>query len=144
MAAFRPRYITFDCYGTLINFQVSAMTRAMVADRLAPNRLDAFTADFNAYRFDEVLGAWKPYADVIKTALRRCCTRWGVPYREADGQRMYEAIPDRRNRSGRNPNCFPQSSARFRSGALDREPTVLIREWQYFPTSSHCRTNEDR
>ena len=93
MVAFRPTYITFDCYGTLINFQMSAMTRAMFADRLAPNNLHAFTTDFSAYRFDEVLGAWKPYADVIKAALRRCCTRWGIPYHEADAQQLYEAIP---------------------------------------------------
>src|SRR5215217_6693495 len=65
MAAFRPKYLTFDCYGTLIDFQMSPMTRTMFADRLAPERLQAFTTDFSAYRFDEVLGEWKSYADVI-------------------------------------------------------------------------------
>ena len=93
MAEFRPTYITFDCYGTLIDFQMSHLTRMLFADRLAPDRLPAFTTDFSAYRFDEVLGPWQPYADVIKQALRRCCTRWGVPYREADAQHLYEAIP---------------------------------------------------
>jgi 2-haloacid dehalogenase len=38
MAEFRPKYITFDCYGTLINFQMSPMTRTMFADRLAPGQ----------------------------------------------------------------------------------------------------------
>ena len=52
-----------------------------------------FLTDFSAYRFDEVLGSWKPYAEVIKTALRRCCQRWSVPYRDADGQQLYEAVP---------------------------------------------------
>jgi 2-haloacid dehalogenase len=93
MMAFRPKYITFDCYGTLIDFHMGPMTRTMFADRLAPDRLHAFTTDFSAYRFDEVLGAWKPYADVIKAALRRCCTRWGVPYHDAEAQQLYEAIP---------------------------------------------------
>ena len=92
MAAFRPKYITFDCYGTLIDFQMSAMTRAMFADRLAPDHLQAFTSDFSAYRFDEVLGAWKPYAEVITSALRRCCKRWNVPYDEVEAQQLYEAI----------------------------------------------------
>ena len=77
MAAFRPKHLTFDCDGTLIDFQMSHMTRTMFADRLAPDRLHAFTTDFSAYRFDEVLGEWKPYADVIKAALRRCCTTLG-------------------------------------------------------------------
>jgi 2-haloacid dehalogenase len=93
MAAFRPTYITFDCYGTLIDFQMSHLTRTLFADRLTPDRLPAFTADFSAYRVDEVLGEWQPYVDVIKQALRRCCQRWGVPYREADAQRLYDAIP---------------------------------------------------
>jgi 2-haloacid dehalogenase len=75
MVAFRPTHITFDCYGTLIDFHMSSMTRTMFADRVAPERMQAFTTDFSAYRFDEVLGEWKPYADVIKAALRRCCTR---------------------------------------------------------------------
>jgi hypothetical protein len=79
MAEFRPTYITFDCYGTLINFQMSHMTRTLFADRLPPDRLPAFTTDFSAYRFDEVLGEWQPYADVIRQALRRCCRRWGLP-----------------------------------------------------------------
>jgi 2-haloacid dehalogenase len=39
MMAFRPKYITFDCYGTLINFHMSPMTRAMFADRLVPDNL---------------------------------------------------------------------------------------------------------
>ena len=93
MAAFRPKYIMFDCYGTLIDFHMSPMTRTMFADRLDPDNLQAFTTDFSAYRFDEVLGEWKPYADVIKAALRRCCTRWGVPYHDAEAQHLYEAIP---------------------------------------------------
>ena len=92
MGEFRPKYITFDCYGTLIDFQMSTMTKTMFAERLDPERMQAFTTDFSAYRFDEVLGHWKPYADVIKTATSRCCTRWGLPYHEAEAQQLYEAI----------------------------------------------------
>src|SRR5262245_40248713 len=90
---FRPRYITFDCYGTLINFQIHALTRALLADRLDAAPTSLFLPHFGAYRFDEALSPWKPYAEVIKTALRRCCQRWRVPYRETDGQQLYEAVP---------------------------------------------------
>jgi 2-haloacid dehalogenase len=90
---FRPRYITFDCYGTLIDFQIHALTSTLLADRVDTARMPRFLADFGAYRFDEVLGDWKPYAEVIETALRRCCRRWGVSYRDADGRELYEAVP---------------------------------------------------
>jgi len=93
VAAFRPKFITFDCYGTLIDFRMSAMATAMFADRIDADRVAAFARDFGAYRFDEVLGAWKPYADVIASALRRCCARWRVPYRDAEARQIYDAIP---------------------------------------------------
>src|SRR5262249_19141259 len=66
MAEFRPRYVTFDCYGTLTHFQMTSLTGTLFSDRVAPDRMQAFTTDFSAYRFDEVLGAWKPYAEVIE------------------------------------------------------------------------------
>ena len=93
MAAFRPRFITFDCYGTLTHFQMTSLTSTLFSGRVPPDRMQAFTSDFSAYRLDEVLGDWKPYAEVIKAALRRGCKRWGLPYDEAEAQQLYEAIP---------------------------------------------------
>ena len=49
--------------------------------------------DFTCYRRDEVLGAWKPYDIVLKNALRRTCRRHGIDYVDADGQRIYDAVP---------------------------------------------------
>src|SRR5262245_33046314 len=93
MAAFRPRFITFDCYGTLTHFQMTDLTRTLFAGRVAPDRVPAFTTDFSAYRLDEVLGEWQPYADVIASALRRCCRRWGLPYDDAAARQLYEPSP---------------------------------------------------
>ena len=53
--AFRPRYVTFDCYGTLTRFRMGDMARAMFAHRIEPARMDQFVADFASYRLDEVL-----------------------------------------------------------------------------------------
>jgi 2-haloacid dehalogenase len=93
MPALRPRFITFDCYGTLTWFRISDMAREMFAARLPSGRIDQFVADFTAYRFDEVLGAWQPYVDVIKNALERTCRRHQIPFVEAEGQRIYDAVP---------------------------------------------------
>jgi 2-haloacid dehalogenase len=93
MSDLRPKYVTFDCYGTLTWFQIAPMTRAMFADRIAPDRMEAFLFDFNWLRFDEVLGAWKPYAEVIKSALERTCKRHGIRFVEAEGQALYDAVP---------------------------------------------------
>jgi 2-haloacid dehalogenase len=52
----------------------------------------AFCASAEAYRFDEVLGAYKPYRQVIRDATRRAARRYRVEYRDADGDALYEAI----------------------------------------------------
>ena len=91
--AWRPRYVTFDCYGTLTRFRMGEMAREMFADRIEPEQMDRFVADFSSYRLDEVLGAWKPYVDVLKNAVRRTCKKWGLAYSEAEGQAYYDAVP---------------------------------------------------
>ena len=91
--AFRPKYVTFDCYGTLTRFRMGEMTRELFADRVPAERMEQFIADFTAYRFDEVLGAWQPYEVVLKNAVRRLCKAWKIQYFDADGQKYYDAVP---------------------------------------------------
>ncbi len=90
---FTPKYISFDCYGTLTRFRMSEMARAFFADRLASDAMDQMCKDFSAYRFDEVLGPWQPYQEVIRNAVRRTAKKWGVEYREADADSIYAAVP---------------------------------------------------
>ena len=93
MPALRPRFITFDCYGTLTRFQMGELAREIYADRIPPERMETFVTDFTAYRMDEVLGAWKPYVDVLKNAVERTCKKHGIAFVEAEGQRFYDAVP---------------------------------------------------
>jgi 2-haloacid dehalogenase len=89
----QPKFITFDCYGTLTAFGMSALTRELLADRVADDAMEDFLDDFEAYRGDEVMGDWKPYDRIIADALRRTAQRWGIEYRDADGKAIYEAVP---------------------------------------------------
>ena len=93
MSAFKPKYITFDCYGTLTKFRMGDMARQLFVDRIKPEDMEQFVADFSAYRFDEVLGAWKPYAEVVRNSVKRTCKRWKIEYRDADSQTIYAAVP---------------------------------------------------
>ena len=93
MSVFKPKYITFDCYGTLTKFRMGDMARQLFVDRIKPEDMEQFVADFSAYRFDEVLGAWKPYAEVVRNSVKRTCKRWGIEYRDADSQTIYAAVP---------------------------------------------------
>lgn len=93
MAPFRPKFITFDCYGTLTRFRMSEMAREIFSDRIKPEDMDRFCKDFAAYRLDEVLGAWKPYRDVLHNAVERTCKRWKIEFRGEEAARFYEAVP---------------------------------------------------
>ena len=50
----------------------------MFADRVPADRMEQFVKDFSAYRLDEVIGAWKPYVDVLCNAVRRTCRNAGT------------------------------------------------------------------
>ncbi|SFL09359.1 haloacid dehalogenase type II [Falsiroseomonas stagni] len=93
MTNLRPKYVTFDCYGTLTWFQVGEVTRTLMADRVPEALMPEFLRDFTWYRFDQVLGAWAPYVDVLKASLERTCRKYGIQFREEDGQALYEAVP---------------------------------------------------
>ena len=90
---FRPKYISFDCYGTLTNFRMGPLARELYADRVPDDRMDGFLKDFTAYRLDEVMGDWRPYEEVLTNAIRRTCKRWKVEYREGEGRKFYDAVP---------------------------------------------------
>lgn len=89
MALFKPKFITFDCYGTLINFDMAGAAQKAFSDRVSAEQILAFTTDFSSYRRDEVLGAWKPYYDVVANALRRTCAKWQVECTKADCDFIY-------------------------------------------------------
>ena len=90
---FRPKFVTFDCYGTLTNFDMSGAARRVYGGALAEAEMAAFNKSFSAYRLDEILGAWKPYGEVIHNAVERSCRKHGIAFRAQDAQRIYEEVP---------------------------------------------------
>lgn len=90
---FRPKFITFDCHGTMIFFDMGGAARDHYGATLSTARLEAFIRDFSAYRLDEVLGAWKPYAEVVHNALERTCKRNGVAFDPAVADDIYTRVP---------------------------------------------------
>jgi 2-haloacid dehalogenase len=93
MSSLRPKYISFDCYGTLINFQMAELARELFADRIAPENMAQFTTDFARYRLDEVMGDWRPYDQLLCNSVERTCKRWGIEYRDNEGLKFYKAVP---------------------------------------------------
>ena len=99
----RPKYITFDCYGTLTNFRMGDVAREMYADRIPSDRMDAFVTDFAQYRLDEVMGDWRPYNQVLENAIRRTCRRHKVESRGGSTMSAVRYSPARTARASRFP-----------------------------------------
>ncbi|GAA0485294.1 haloacid dehalogenase type II [Tatumella punctata] len=89
MPVFTPKFITFDCYGTLINFDMAGAARRCFADRVGADVMPAFISDFARFRLDGVLGAWKPYYEVVSNALQRSCHKWKAEWQPADSDFIY-------------------------------------------------------
>lgn len=90
---FRPKFITFDCHGTMIYYDMAGASRHHYADHLSPEKMQSFIADFSAYRLDEVFGAWKPYAEVVHNSLERTCRRHGIAFDPAIAEEIYLRVP---------------------------------------------------
>ena len=55
--------------------------------------MDGFCESFRGYRLDEVLGAWKPFDEVVHNAVERSCKAWKIPFDPADARAIYAEIP---------------------------------------------------
>lgn len=89
----RPDFITFDCYGTLINFEIIEVTRRLLGDQLTPAEFDAFVPDFRAYRYDQVMcDSYYAYEQVLEDAFTRVCRRWNLRAPEGSGKVFGDAV----------------------------------------------------
>jgi 2-haloacid dehalogenase len=80
---FRPKYISFDCYGTLIYFAMREATVPLIEDRLDGAGIERFLNLFRIYRYDEVL-EYAPYDEILASSYTRTCRRFGIEVRPGD------------------------------------------------------------
>ncbi|WP_347344519.1 HAD-IA family hydrolase [Microbacterium sp.] len=87
----RPKYISFDIYGTLIHYQMRETVQPMLADRLAGEEFERFFTRFRLNRFDEVL-EYRPYDEVLERSYRRTCAMFDVEARDSDVAAIQAAV----------------------------------------------------
>ena len=87
-----PTYVTFDCYGTLVDFDIDAVILRTLGSRAEGIDVDVFLREFEEIRYQEVLGTYRPYREVLRRSLARAMRRFGLPYRD-DGVAIVAAVP---------------------------------------------------
>ncbi len=88
----RPEYISFDCYGTLIFFDITPTTRLLIGDRLTEPEIQVFLRQFSKYRYDQVCGEFYSYEQVLHDAYARTCARWNLEVNEDAGAQLAAAV----------------------------------------------------
>ena len=88
-----PKYVTFDCYDTLVEFPIDDVTRRVLGSRLEEVDADAFLKEFEAIRYQEILGEYRPYREVLCRTLAEAMQRFGLAYRDEDGAAIVAAVP---------------------------------------------------
>lgn len=88
-----PKYMTFDCYGTLINFEINKVTTEILGDRANKVNLKDFLIVFRDIRFYEVLGEYRRYSDLLRRSLRLSMEQFDLKYTDDDGDKLVAAVP---------------------------------------------------
>lgn len=87
--------VTFDAYGTLIDFDLNPVTLEVLGDRLDLDGLvvEEFLDDFRVMRFQAVLESYRPYDEVLHSSLEDAMRLHGLEYRTSDGDALVRAVP---------------------------------------------------
>ena len=94
MTKFRPKYITFDCYGTLTNFDMAGAARRVYGAQLSPTAMAQFIEDFS--RLSPGRGAGRLEALYRGGAQFRSsapASAMALPFSPEDAQRIYDEVP---------------------------------------------------
>jgi 2-haloalkanoic acid dehalogenase type II len=102
----RPRACTFDCYGTLVDWEGGLGTflysLALRQGERAPDPGRVMRERWEAIQFEVIGGEYRPYKQVLAESLRAWCEERGYGYDDADGEalaramRSWQPFPDTR------------------------------------------------
>ena len=89
-----PKYITFDCYGTLIDFQLTKTTIDILGERANTINLHDFLIIFRDIRYFECFGPYQRYSELLRTSVQKShgCVRSALHQcrrRQAGGRGSY-------------------------------------------------------
>lgn len=88
-----PKFITFDAYGTLINFQMSKTVLGILGERAKRINTEAFLDEFHEARWQDLHGEYRPYEAHLRRAFANIMMKYNLDYRIEDSDALMAAIP---------------------------------------------------
>ena len=90
-----PAAISFDCYGTLVDWESgisSFLTQTLQQKRVVVDVPEVFRAREDI-EFELIQGPYKRYKEILSLSLKEAFYRFSVPYDGLDGERLAESVP---------------------------------------------------
>ena len=96
MGAHPPKFVQFDCYGTLIQWNegLEGTFAGLLRDKNSAADPGRFRDTVKRLAHGRLKGGYRPYKDILGESLRDALQAEGLPYRESDAQRLLAAIPE--------------------------------------------------
>ena len=92
----KPTAVTFDCYGTLVDWEsgISSFLEQLFREkRVNVDVIEVVKARENL-DFELVQGPYRSYREVLGLSLRSAFPQFQIEYNEDDGKRLAESVPD--------------------------------------------------
>jgi 2-haloalkanoic acid dehalogenase type II len=89
------RVVTFDCYGTLIDWDtgIQEILAGILQEKKASVTVPAFHHCWESVQFAMIQEAYRPYKEILRLSLAETLRIFGLPYHPKDGERFASSMP---------------------------------------------------
>ena len=89
-------YVTFDCYGTLIDWEsgIKNTIKAILDDKGVRGNIEQLFRTREDLEFDLIQSEYRRYREILALSLKETFVQFQLPYSNRDGERLAESVPD--------------------------------------------------
>lgn len=96
MSTKKPAFVTFDCYGTLVDWEGGVASflydLALRQGDSSPPLAQVMRTEWEAVQFEIIQGEYRPYKQVLKESLRQLVANLGYTWDEADAHAFVRSM----------------------------------------------------
>jgi 2-haloalkanoic acid dehalogenase type II len=129
MARIKTSWVTFDCYGTLIDWEAGIrgfLERALGTDdaRFIEKAIEAW----EEIQFEMIGAEYQPYAQIMRESLKRTFAGLGAVWRDEAGEEFVRALPQWKPFLGTNPALAALRAQGLKLGIISNIDDRLLAE----------------
>ncbi|MGD0176298.1 MAG: haloacid dehalogenase type II [Candidatus Bathyarchaeia archaeon] len=87
--------ITFDCYGTLVDWEagITSFLDQVLREKGTTANIPEVVRAREDIDFEMVQGPYRPYKEILRLSLKETFNRFQVAYNDQDGERLIQSVP---------------------------------------------------